>query len=199
MARPHMEAWLDRLETALVQSRQSARRMVTDQRRRDELSSDTEHLREDLAQIEDRIMYLEIEAESVRRGRISIAALGDRPLAPYHDRRSELAAIGVIGGFGLSFGFFFLLGAVDPRAYRAAQLRAMRIPRCLGVLPDLGRDRPDPEACTVAAHCVHQIRNHIEVLRKGKPGYVLAVSYSHTGRGMGNNRKTIRSNIQCRE
>ena len=73
-------------------------------------------------------------------------------------------------------GFFFLLGSVDRRAYRAAQLRGLRIPRCLGVLPDLGRGRPDPDQSAVAAHCVHQIRNHIEVLRKEKTGFVLAVT-----------------------
>ncbi len=79
-----------------------------------------------------------------------------------------------------------MLGAIDRRAYRAHQIEGGRIPRCLGVLPDLGRARLDPETSVVAAHCVHQIRNHVEALRQPKPGFILAVSSAYQGDGKTN-------------
>jgi Mrp family chromosome partitioning ATPase/uncharacterized protein involved in exopolysaccharide biosynthesis len=186
LTRRQIEVMLQGLENAAAQARRDVKEMFGVQQRRDEIRNEREYLEQDLAEIDDRIMHLEVEEDSVRTGRISIAARGHLASSPSRDRRPELAAVGAVGGFGLSFGFFFLLGTLDRRAYRAAQLRGGRIPRCLGVLPDLGRERPDLDTCAVAAHCVHQIRNHIEVLRDERSAFVLAVSSPYPGDGKTN-------------
>jgi Mrp family chromosome partitioning ATPase len=51
------------------------------------------------------------------------------------------------------------------------------------VLPDLGRGLDDPETSDVASHCVHQIRNQIEVLRDPDRGFALAVTSPFQGDG----------------
>ena len=186
LTRRQIEVELEGLRNGADRARQNVQQMFVDQRRREELKSEAEYLKQDMAEIKDRIMSLEFAEDSVRTGRVSIAARGDLSVDPARDRRPELAILGILGGFSLSFGFFFLLGTVDRRTYRAAQFGGARLPRCLGVLPDLGRGRPGPEQCAIAAHCVHQIRNHIEVLRKETTGFVLAVSSPYQGDGKTN-------------
>src|SRR5690606_17719004 len=96
------------------------------------------------------------------------------------------ALLGAVGGLGLSFAAFFLLGTIDRRAFATQQLKGSSgraLPPCLGVLPDLSRSSDDPEASDVAAHCVHQIRNQIEAQRPAEQGYVLAVSSPCQGDG----------------
>jgi Mrp family chromosome partitioning ATPase len=185
LTRSNAKISLDGLKIVVERERDILQQMREAQRMRDELRREIELLREELGKVDDRVRLLQINEDAVAES-IRIAARGERPVAPTKDRRLKLAAVGIIGGFGLSFGFFFLLGTVDRRAYRAAQLRGVRVPRCLGVLPDLGRGQPNPEKSAMAAHCVHQIRNHIEVLRKDTTGFVLAVSSPYQGDGKTN-------------
>ncbi len=187
LARPWMRdasARLEQLRRTAERYRAQVQQISVDQRRLEELQAEADYIEQDLAEIDSRIKYLEIEAESVRTGRISIAAYGDRPLAPSHDRRRKLAAVGAIGGLGLSFGLFFLLGTIDRRAYGSAQLRDPDDGyRCIGVLPDLGPGRLDRESCAVAEQCVHQIRNRIEAIRKPNSSFVFAVTSPYQGDG----------------
>lgn len=182
--REQLEAELETLKRQARRSHEQIRQLSADGQRSQELRAEVNDIEQDLSEINNRIKYLEIESESVRTGRISISAYGDRPLGPARDRRRQTAAVGVIGGLGLGFGLFFLLGTVDRRAYDSAQLRDEGIGlRCVGVVPDLGRHFLDPGSCVVAAHCMHQIRNHIEVVRKPSSGFVLAVTSPYQGDG----------------
>ena len=83
----------------------------------------------------------------------------------------------------MGFGVFFFIGTVDRRLYRSLQLRNRRGVHCLGVLPDLSRGQLDPESSAAAAYCVHQIRNHIEAVRRPGPGFVLAITSPIPGQG----------------
>ena len=178
-----LETRLERLTLKADSLRQELRRISADNQTLESWRAELDELKRDSDEIDARIRHLDIEKDTVRTGRISIAARGDRPEKPWRDRRPELAAVGFVAGVGLSFGFFFFIGTINRRAYGAAQLRDGRGPRCLGVLPDLRRSRSDPESSLVAAHCMHQIRNHIETTRAQKRGFVLAVSSPYQGDG----------------
>jgi succinoglycan biosynthesis transport protein ExoP len=128
---------------------------------------------------------LETEEPAIA-GRISVQQRATKPLGPSSDGRKRRAVAGVGFGFVVSFGLFFLLGTFDRRTYGAGQLRneaGAKNLRCLGVLPDLGRSATDTETSDVASHCVHQIRNQIEVVREPLPGYAIAISSPFQGDG----------------
>ena len=145
-----------------------------------------EQIQEDLNRALERIKLLELESGSIA-SRIEIVQDATKPHSPYNDSRRKRAAVGLVFGFCLSFGAFFLLGTIDRRTYGTGQLRSTAAgktaTRCLGVLPDLGRSLGNAEASDVASHCVHQIRNQIEVMRDTTRGYVLAVSSPFQGDG----------------
>jgi polysaccharide biosynthesis transport protein len=117
---------------------------------------------------------------------ISVAMEASRPDEPHEDARRKHAVIGVGLGLMASFGTFFLLGSVDRRAFGSSQLHNLgstSMPACLGVLPDLGASLTDPDSSDVASHCVHQIRNQIEAVRKPDSGYILAITSPFQGDG----------------
>ena len=93
---------------------------------------------------------------------------------------------GAAAGLMLSFGFFFMLGTIDRRAFDTSQIDEVTdtfSAPCLGVLPDLTRSLLEAESRDVAAHCVHQIRNQIEIARPTGDGYVLVVTSPFQGDG----------------
>ena len=79
-----------------------------------------------------------------------------------------------------------MLGTLDRRTFDTSQLdeiaKDFSAP-CLGVLPDLTRTFAEAESRDVAAHCVHQIRNQIEIARPPRDGYVLVVTSPFQGDG----------------
>ena len=185
-ARSHeeLERELQRLSEKADVYRTQIHQAWTEQNVLELIRDEADDIKRDLAEVAERIKYLEIEQQSGHTGRISIAALGERPVAPSSDRRRKLAAVGAVGGFALTFGLFFFVSAIDRRAYASAQITDRRAGlRCLGVLPDLRRGIVDEQSCAVAAHCAHQIRNHIEAMRDQKASFVLAVSSPYQGDG----------------
>ncbi|NQX90430.1 MAG: hypothetical protein HRT77_17455, partial [Halioglobus sp.] len=163
-----------------------AQRIATDIQTLGDLAIGEEQLAGSIATAARRQDQLELEEDTLRKGRISVAQRGDMPFAPSEDSRKKRAILGFVGGFGASFGLFFLLGCVDRRAYGSRQLRCEALPEapgCLGVLPDLGHSLRDPESSDIAAHCVHQIRNQIETAREDRDGYVIAISSPYQGDG----------------
>jgi Mrp family chromosome partitioning ATPase/uncharacterized protein involved in exopolysaccharide biosynthesis len=145
---------------------------------------EVERIQSDLADVKKRKENLELERNSIA-SRISVVQEATTPHAPYRDGRGKRAIAGFVFGFAASFGVFFLLGTVDRRTYGTGQLRleGARETRCLGVLPDLGRGLEDPETSDIASHCVHQIRNQIEVMREPDRGFALAVTSPFQGDG----------------
>lgn len=151
------------------------------QMRLNDLRSEVEEIQHEERETAARIRSLSIEADSIRR--ISVASLGELPSEPSQDRRAAFAAIGAFGGFSASIGFFFLLASLDQRVFGVAQLGSASNRQLLGVLPALPRDQADLESSSVAAHCIHQIRNRIESLRKPGRSTVLATSSPYQGDG----------------
>lgn len=132
------------------------------------------------------IENFEASEDQLRQGRLHIVSEAVRAEYPEKDRRLQMAAVGFIGGCGLGFGLFFLLGTVDRRAYSASQLRAGQgslRPHLLGVLPDMSQDASDPESSDLASQCVHRIRNRVETMRSHDGGYVLSVTSPFQGDG----------------
>ena len=111
-----------------------------------------------------------------------------RPLNPSSDRRTKLAAVGLAGGFGVSFGGFFLLGLLDRRAYAAVQFERTATPQqryaFLGAVPDMDR-KPDPDVDphALAASCVHLVRNRIDAVRPREESLSIAVGSPQQGDG----------------
>jgi Mrp family chromosome partitioning ATPase len=163
--------------------REDLQALTIEQRQIEQYQNEIATIDATISEIRDRLKYLNIERESVRSGRITVEAEGNSPVAPTRDRRPKLAVLGVVGGFGLSLGAFFLLGSIDRRAFGASQLRSETGPALLGVLPDLRRSLPDEEGSAVAAHCIHQLRNQIEARRTAGAGGVVAVSSPFRGDG----------------
>ncbi len=183
-SREELERELQRLSKKEDLCRTQIRQVVTEQNALESLRTESEYIDRDLAEVAERIKYLEIEQQSGRTGRVRIAALGERPVAPSSDRRRKLAAVGAVSGFALTFGLFLFVSSIDRRAYGTAQITDRRTGlRCLGVLPDLRRGVVNGQSSAVAAHCAHQIRNHIEAMRDQNASFVLAVSSPYQGDG----------------
>lgn len=181
---PSLQAQLDYLRREVAAQQEQTRTMSELQLAITEQRNELEEIEQELSEVNNRIRSLEIESDAIRGGRISIASYGEMPLQPSRDRRRSLAIVGAMGGLGMGLGVFFLLGTIDRRAYAIRQLRTgPASSRLLGVLPALPRDFSDLEAAGIAAHCVHQIRNHIEAVREPTPTGVLTVSSPFQGDG----------------
>lgn len=149
----------------------------------DDLKYQQNNVQKEIERIRDRMNAIELERKPLT-DTIKVSQKGALPDRPEKDQRKTRLLMGIIAGMGGSLGFFFLLGAIDRRAYGASQLGlGGNLPPCLGVLPDLGASLTDPETSDVASHCVHQIRNQIEAVRDPVGGYVLAVSSPFQGDG----------------
>jgi len=152
-------------------------------RRFDALKREKESLEQDAKTLTDSMTNRERESESIRRGRIDIQTWASRPVAPASDKRTQLAVVGFLGGFALSFGFFFLLGTIDPRAHRSSQLQLDPTLRPLGVVPDMSDAAGDGDARQLASSCVHRLRNKIESKRAAGGSYAIMVTSSFQGDG----------------
>ena len=155
----------------------------SDLQRAQDLDMASQQIQRDIAEIEERLKSIRIEAERPQDGRIIVVSEGALPRNPSRDRRIRLGAMAAMAGFGSAFALFFVIGTLDRRAFRSAQIRLSTGQRCLGVLPDLGRSLDDPETSEMAAHCVHQIRNLIEAVRAPGESHVLTVSSPFQGDG----------------
>ena len=179
-------AQIESLKQRAAVLREESRQISHDLQALDELGLQEERLQNDLDRALGRIQQLELEESSVRSGRINVAQWGYLPQAPQRDARTKRALFGAVAGLLLSFGFFFVLGTLDRRTFDTSQLdeiaKDFSAP-CLGVLPDLTRTFAEAESRDVAAHCVHQIRNQIEIARPPRDGYVLVVTSPFQGDG----------------
>ena len=174
-----------RVVEILNQTKEEVRRLGDEQSRLVELQQKLDDTVEKLQEVDEMLDVLRLESDPSRfSGRIEIAQWGSKLALPSKDRRKQLAVVGLIGGIGLSFALFLLLGTLDQRTYSARQLRrANRSYGCIGVLPDLATGRLDPEQAEVAVQCVHQIRNRIEAKRPPASSFVLLVTSPYRGDG----------------
>ncbi|MGE5612394.1 MAG: polysaccharide biosynthesis tyrosine autokinase [Bacillota bacterium] len=148
--------------------------------RAQKLQREEEQTAQDLEQVKRRIADLDIEAP---QGRIRIISTGDHPTV-LKDSRKQYAGVGGLGCGGMVFGFFLLIGLLDPRFRSPEDARSSAGHMALlGILPSLPEDLADPEQASIAAHCVHQIRTLLQ-LNTAKPGSrVFAITSPAAGTG----------------
>ena len=140
--------------------------------------------RADLSTLVERLRELDREADIIRRGRIAVVEAASERGEPETDRRFTLMVLGGLGGFGAVFCLFFVVGSIDPKAYRISQLQAdQRMGRWLGVVPDMTGAASDPERRQLALNCIHRIRNKIEQRRPGPGCYAIMVASPFQGDG----------------
>jgi receptor protein-tyrosine kinase len=131
-----------------------------------------------------RIAELEREQDSIRRGRVGIARFASQLPMPDSDKRAQFAALGLIGGFGLSFAAFFVIGTVSPRAYRASQLSGDgQGLHWLGVVPDMSAAASDGFVHELSINCIDRLRNKVEARRTPGDGYAMMVTSPSQGDG----------------
>lgn len=131
-----------------------------------------------------RISELEREQDSIRRGRIGVARAASQMPTPASDKRAQFAALGLLGGFGLSFAAFFLVGTISPRAFRASQLvNDAQGMHWLGVVPDMGNASSDSFVYELSVNCIDRLRNKVEARRTPGDGYAMMVTSPSQGDG----------------
>ena len=116
-------------------------------------------------------------------GRISILSEGEVPTTPPKNKRMVATAGAGIGGFGAGVGLIILWGFLDRRARSVMHVHQLEPSiRMLGVLPVLPDELEDPEQKSMAALCVHQIRNLLDSNMHGT-ARVLAITSPAAGDG----------------
>lgn len=131
-----------------------------------------------------RISELEREQDSIRRGRIGVARAASQLPTPASDKRAQFAALGLLGGFGLSFAVFFVVGTVSPRAFRASQLaNDGQGVSWLGVVPDMTDAASDAFTYELSINCIDRLRNKVEARRTSGDGYAMMVTSPSQGDG----------------
>jgi len=175
----------DDLAGDLAEERRKLDRFKQEQSRLEIIARDTAAVAAQIATYERRLRGLETESEVIRQGRVNVRARAQLPTGPSRDRRVQYSIAGFVGGIGLSFAGFFLLGTLDRRAFASRQLESDRsrfMP--LGVVPDMARLGDSDEERMLLEDCIHRVRNRLEVRRlHGDRGYAINVSSPFQGDG----------------
>lgn len=152
-------------------------------RRREQIDHEIQALERGLVDLEKNLENLRYNERALKQGYTSVR-MPIMPEVPQRSKRNQLAAAGVMLGFGLPFGLFLLVGHFDRRAFAASQLAARSgLQDCIGVLPDLSRGENHVETRELAAACIHRLRNRIEMNRLKDGSMVLAVTSPFQGDG----------------
>lgn len=119
---------------------------------------------------------LTTERQASTEGRIRIAQQAETPFQPSEDRRLPLAAVGAMGGFGLSLAAFAGYGLLHPRYRYVADLEEeSAAPPVLGLVPQVEEGRIEDDEAAQAG--VHQIRSLLEsVPHKGNARVIVVTS-----------------------
>ena len=105
----------------------------------------------------------DLESRMVGPGRISILSEGEVPNTPPKNKRAVATAAACIGGFGAGVGLIAVWGFLDRRARSVMHVHQLEPSiRMLGVLPILPDKLEDADQKSMAALCVHQIRNLLD-------------------------------------
>lgn len=132
------------------------------------LRDQIERTKGNLGDANTRITQMQVERDSIKTGRISIAQKGDVPVSPFTDRRKPLAAFGGLAGLGLGIALVWAFGFFRDgyRYVEELETTATYAP-LLGIIPDLTGD--DGEQDKQAALSVHHIRNTMQLQTEGGP------------------------------
>lgn len=131
-----------------------------------------------------------IEADFALANRVVVLSHGERPLGPYKDTRPVFAAAGALGGGSLFFGLIAALALLDRRVRNVHDAgNGVNATPMLGVLPALPDGLEDPEQAALAAHCVHEIRAHLQI--RGGPSGHQAIAITSPVAGTGKTSLTL--------
>ncbi|MAY75113.1 MAG: hypothetical protein CMJ31_10425, partial [Phycisphaerae bacterium] len=131
-----------------------------------------------------RLEALEVEQDATRVGRAEIVQRAERADEPVSDKRTQLAAAGLIGGFGVGVGFVALPGMVWPRfrtvRHVAGHASAFQL---LGIIPELTSSAEAADDMVQAN--LRQIVNRLEAeaFRDASASRVYAITSGSAGEG----------------
>lgn len=126
----------------------------------------------------------QVNVESAVSGRVQIVSRGDEPISPYQDRTLPLMLISGGAGASLGFGSVLLVGLMDRRLRHLEDAQtAFGTATVLGSLPNLPAEIADPSQASNAAHCVHHIRNLLQLGSSTVGQQVFAITSPAAGSG----------------
>lgn len=129
-----------------------------------------------------RLESLRTERANSTEGRIRIAQQAEVPFQPSEDKRLPLAAVGAIGGMGISLAAFAVYGLMHPRYRFVADLEdEAAAPPVLGLVPHVEDGRIESDEAAQAG--VHQIRSLLESVALGEGARVIVITSATAAEG----------------
>jgi Mrp family chromosome partitioning ATPase/uncharacterized protein involved in exopolysaccharide biosynthesis len=126
----------------------------------------------------------QIKDEAVVGGRMQVVSSGDDPISPYKDRRAMFMSAGAVGGVCMGFGVMLFVGLLDRRLRHLDDTRiGFGSAPFLGSLPNLPAEITDTEQASDAAHCVHHVRNLLQISAHTMGQQVFAITSPAAGSG----------------
>jgi len=177
----NLQALVDHTRSAVRDLGQIVARLHDNQDRQDELKHKVAGLEGKITKLQNDYQ-LSNRAEFVNMGRKVYGAFDN---GAYEDKRKSMAVFGGVFGGLLGLGSIFLLGFMDQRVKTIADAKYTfrRSRRVLGILPTLPDNLGDPRQAAFAAHCVHHVRNLLQLSMSPDRGAVLAVTSASPGEG----------------
>lgn len=168
----------------MVEFRDLNGQIELDRIKAEELESRIQNEEAQLAILQERLLGLEREKDSIRQGRVSFRAPAVPSVVPTSDKKLAAAVGGAAGGCAVAIGLVFLLSCFDQKVYGVRQLGSQRNDlKVLGVMPDMDETGGGDDSLNLARDCIHRIRSRIESRRENADGYSIMVSSPFQGDG----------------
>lgn len=184
-----LDANLRQLETLITAVHAEVNSLTDRQLRLQTAQREIVRHRADRARIEGelgpiRLAQSHLSIQLFGKGNVRIGSRGSRPTLAFKDRRILMGGVGAVGGSALALLLLALVSIRDRRMKDMQDLGAtLSTIRSLGVLPSIVRDDQDPESVESAAHCVHQVRAHLQILHARRGDACFAVTSGAVGTG----------------
>ncbi|MEX0777502.1 MAG: hypothetical protein WD042_17495 [Phycisphaeraceae bacterium] len=144
--------------------------------------SQAKDVQEQLAETNHRIEQLALEGRV--GGRVKPGDPPELPEAPANDARAKWGAVGGFGGAAAGFAFIAMIGFVDRRFRHMDEVQAcLQDAPLLGILPSLPKNLAEPEEAASAVHCIHQLRNRLEMTSTTQTRQVFLITSPTSGDG----------------
>jgi len=182
--RPAIEGELTRLRDIRENLAADVLRLGRTQLRIDHERQRAQEAAAQLSETNQRLEALRVEQGESRVGRAEVVQRAERALQPASDKRTQFAAAGFMGGFGVGVGLVALPGVIW-RRYRLVRHVANRGAefRLIGIIPELGKNQSQADELMQAN--LRQIANAVEseILRDAGRRSVYSVTSASAGEG----------------